>query len=97
MLEGFESFNKIPLPLLNQLYSNDRTWKMVETCHNVWFDPTNLKKFHPEAYALVTPFHKESTFLSVPSYTETITYPYENKVKEILEKIKFMAILIKYH
>ena len=34
MLEGFESFNKIPLPLLNQLYSNDRTWKMVETCHN---------------------------------------------------------------
>jgi len=86
MLEGFEGFNRIPLDLINQIYSNDRTWRMVETCHNVWFDPINLKKVHPEAYALVTPFHKESTFLSVPSYTETITYPYENKVKDILEK-----------
>jgi autotransporter strand-loop-strand O-heptosyltransferase len=86
MLEGFEGFNRIPLDLINQIYSNDRTWRMVETCHNVWFDPINLKKVHPEAYALVTPFHKESTFLSVPSYTKTITYPYENKVKDILEK-----------
>ena len=54
MLEGFESFNKIPLPLLNQLYSNDRTWKMVETCHNVWFNPQTHKKFNPEAYCFVT-------------------------------------------
>jgi len=29
MMEGFESFNKIPLPLLNQIYSNDRTGELL--------------------------------------------------------------------
>lgn len=50
MLEGFESFNHIPLDLLNKIYDKDRTWRMVETCHNIWFDPNHSKKFHPEAY-----------------------------------------------
>ncbi len=51
MMEGFESFNKIPLPLLNQIYSNDRTWRIVETCHNIWFNPKTHKKFNPDAYS----------------------------------------------
>ena len=86
MLEGFESFNKIPLPLLNQLYSNDRTWKMVETCHNVWFNPQTHKKFNPESYCFVTPYHLKETFLNEIPIKFLSLYPFENKVKEILKE-----------
>ena len=86
MVEGFESFNKIPLPLLNQLYSNDRTWKMVETCHNVWFNPQTHKKFNPEAYCFVTPYHLKETFLNETPMKFLSLYPFENKVKEILKE-----------
>jgi autotransporter strand-loop-strand O-heptosyltransferase len=86
MLEGFESFNKIPLPLLNQLYSNDRTWKMVETCHNVWFNPQTHKKFNPEAYCFVTPYHLKETFLNETPMKFLSLYPIENKVTKILEE-----------
>lgn len=83
--EGFESFNKIPLNLLNQLYDNKRSWKIIETCHNVWYNPEN-KKLHPDAYSFVTPYHFE-TFKSEKSYKKLHTYPYENKVKTILEEL----------
>ena len=86
MLEGFESFNKIPLRLLNQLYSNDRTWKMVETCHNVWFNPQTHKKFNPEAYCFVTPYHLKETFLNETPIKFLSLYPIENKVTKILEE-----------
>jgi autotransporter strand-loop-strand O-heptosyltransferase len=88
MLEGFESFNKIPLPLLNQLYSNDRTWKMVETCHNVWFNPQTHKKFNPEAYCFVTPYHLKETFLNETPIKFLSLYPIENKITKILEDNK---------
>lgn len=86
MLEGFESFNRIPLPLLNQLYSNDRTWRIVETCHNVWFNPQTHKKFNPEAYSFVTPYHIENTFSFESPMKFLSLYPFENKVKPILEE-----------
>jgi autotransporter strand-loop-strand O-heptosyltransferase len=86
MLDGFESFNKIPLDLLNQLYSNDRTWRIIETCHNVWYDPKTNKKLQPDAYSLVTPYHMENTFKDTTPMKFLSTYPYENKVKPILEE-----------
>jgi autotransporter strand-loop-strand O-heptosyltransferase len=86
MLEGFESFNKIPLPLLNQLYSNDRTWRMIETCHNVWFNPQTHKKFNPDAYSFVTPHHLEETFSNEKPMKFLSLYPIEDKVTEILNK-----------
>ena len=86
LTEGFESFNKIPLDLLNQLYSNDRTWRVVETCHNVWFNPETNKKFNPDAYCFVTPHHTLNTFASTTPMKFLYTYPYENKVKPLLEK-----------
>ena len=86
MLDGFESFNKIPLDLLNQLYSNDRTWRIVETCHNIWYDPKTNKKLQPEAYSLVTPYHMENTFKDTDPMKFVSLYPYENKVKPILEE-----------
>ena len=82
--EAFEGFNRVPLELLNQIFSNDRTWKIVESCHNVWFTPTS-RKFHPDAYSFVTPHHLD-TFESENVLKELHIYPYEDKVKPILEK-----------
>jgi autotransporter strand-loop-strand O-heptosyltransferase len=86
--EAFESFNKIPLDILNELYDNLRTWKIVETCHNVWFDANSKKKLHPESYSLVTPYHLVSNFNRTPSPKKIHLFPYEDKVKPILEELE---------
>jgi len=83
--EAFESFNKVSKSLLNAIYSNDRTWKIVESCHNNWFVPNN-RKLHPDAYSLVTPNHLVNTFKNEPSYKEVHVYPLEDLVSEIKEK-----------
>ena len=85
--EGFESFNKVPTDLLNQLYDNNRTWRIVETCHNVWFDGNKSKKLHPEYYCFVTPYHTKENFRHSPSPKKLLMYPYENKVQPILDEL----------
>jgi len=86
--EAFESFNKIPKDILNQLYSNKRTWKIVETCHNVWYDANTLKKLHPDYYCLITPYHQVSQFNNTPSLKKLMLFPFENKTKDISNKVK---------
>ncbi len=86
--EAFESFNSVPFDLLNQIYDNFRTWKIVETCHNVWFDANSKKKLHPDYYCLVTPYHQEYSFKNTPSPKGLLMYPYEDKVKPILEELE---------
>lgn len=78
ILEGFGS--DVPSSLLNDLYDNNRTWKVVETCHNVWFDPRSSKRFNPDGYAFCTPWHKEVRFLDMPSYSEVLQFPIENRI-----------------
>ena len=85
IIEGFDQ--KVPNSILNELYSNDRTWKIVEICHNVWFNPDTSKKYHPDGYAFCTPWH-EKTFCNMPSYYEVIQYPIENKVPTKEEKLQ---------
>ncbi len=93
IMEGFESFNQVPISLLNELYSNNRTWKIVETCHNVWFDPNTMKKFYPDAYAFCSPWHKEVTFSKMDSYSEVIEFPIENKVPTKEQKLNAKNVL----
>ena len=88
ILEGFDHSNKIPDVMLNELYSNNRTWKMVETCHNVWFNPASSKRFNPDGYAFCTPWHKSKTFNMMPSYSEVLQFPIENKVPTDEEKLE---------
>lgn len=76
MIEAFDFHNRLSNDLMNFIYKNDRTWRVVETCHNVIFKPDIEKKFHPEAYAYCSPFHKEVTFKNMPSYGEVIEFPY---------------------
>ena len=93
MIEGFDSFNKAPNELKNALYNNDRTWRVVETCHNIWFDPNTLKQFHPDAYALCTPYHLQNTFKEMPSHKEVFEFPIENNFRSREEQIKSQEIL----
>ena len=91
ILEGFGQV--VPDSLLNDLYSNSRTWKIVETCHNVWFNPNTSKRFNPDGYAFCTPWHKMSTFSQMPSYSEVMEHPIENKVPTLEEKSQAKEIL----
>jgi autotransporter strand-loop-strand O-heptosyltransferase len=93
MIEGFDSFNKVPNELKNALYNNDRTWRVVETCHNVWFDPNTSKSFHPDAYAFCTPYHKEVTFKKMPSHKEVFEFPIENKFRSREDQVRCLEIL----
>lgn len=76
MIESFDYHNKLSNELMNFIYKNDRTWRVVETCHNVVFQPDNEKIFHPDSYSFCSPFHKEVTFMNMPSYSEVIEFPY---------------------
>jgi len=86
MIEGFDSFNKVPNELKNALYDNNRTWRVVETCHNIWFDPNTSKVHHPDAYALCTPYHLQNTFKDLPSHKEVFEFPIENRFRSVKEK-----------
>jgi autotransporter strand-loop-strand O-heptosyltransferase len=76
MIEAFDYHNKLSNELMNFIYKNDRTWRIVETCHNVVFQPDNEKVFHPDSYSFCSPFHKEVTFMNMPSHGEVIEFPY---------------------
>lgn len=78
MIEGFDSFNKVPQYLMDKLYSNDRTWRVVETCHNVWFKPYENKMYHPDGYLFCTPWHRDNTFQYMKSPMSLAEYPIED-------------------
>lgn len=81
-----DSVNNFPIELLNELYDNDRTWKIVETCHNVYFKPDIEKKYHPDAYVFCTKYHLQ-TFENMPSQKFVLEYPIENKIPSKAEKL----------
>ena len=93
ILEGFDHSNRISDSMLADLYDNNRTWKLVETCHNVWFNPNTSKRFNPDAYAFCTPWHKFKTFSEMPSYSEVLQFPIENKVPTDEEKLESKLLL----
>lgn len=85
MIEGFDSFNKVPTEIKDFLYSPDRTWRMVETCHNIIFNPDIEKVYHPDGYAFCTPYHLK-TFKNMSGKKAVINYPIENKVPSVYMK-----------
>jgi autotransporter strand-loop-strand O-heptosyltransferase len=95
-----DSVNNFPVSLLNDLYDNNRTWKIVETCHNVYFKPDIEKKYHPDAYIFCTPYHLE-TFKNMPSRKFVLEYPIENKIpskaEKLYEKVKLGMNPMKKH
>jgi len=71
------------LPLL---YNNDRSWKIIETCHNISFNADAEKRYHPDVYAFCTPYHLE-TFKNMPSLREVLEFPIEPVVHDWQSKL----------
>lgn len=70
--EGFD------LSVMKRLYRNDRPYRIVETCHNITFNPKD-KLFIPDAFAFCTPYHLK-TFSEIETEKALIEYPIENKI-----------------
>jgi len=58
--------------MISKLYSNNRKYRIIETCHDVSFAP-ETKIFTPDAYAFCTPYHLDT--FNVPGYKDVVQYP----------------------
>ena len=81
-----EMSERLDQHLMKALYKNDRKWYIIETCHDVSFDPST-KVFHPDLFMFCSPYH-EDTFADLESLYETIEYPVDFKTIGGKEKIK---------
>lgn len=61
------------------LYNNNRNYRIIETPHDVIFNPDNEKTFHPDLY-LFCSFYHEDSFANMDSQYYTIQYPIDNKM-----------------
>jgi autotransporter strand-loop-strand O-heptosyltransferase len=68
-----EMSERLDRDMVKKLYNPDRKYRIVETCHDISFDP-NSKVFHPDLYSFCTPYHEE-TFADLESKYVTILYP----------------------
>lgn len=73
--------------LFKKIYSNDRTWRLVETCHSSQFNPDEQKRFHPDLYSFCTSWH-EDIFANMESQFVTIPYPIDFHYITYLDKIR---------
>lgn len=73
-----DGHNNWPEELRQAIYSDNRTWRVIETCHNIVFKPDVEKRYHPDAYAFCTPYHLK-TFANMPSPKYVIEYPIEKR------------------
>ena len=71
--------------LIDALYCNCRSYRIVETCHNISFKPDVEKKYHPDAYAFCTPHHL-TTFKDMKTpIKEVIEFPIEPTMSNKLQ------------
>lgn len=73
-----EPSERLDRDMIKKLYSSDRKYRIVETCHDIIFNPDNEKIFHPDLYAFCTPYH-EQIFANMESKFITIEYPIDKK------------------
>ena len=70
--------------MIRKLYNDNRTYRIVETFHDVAFQPED-KIFLAEAYAFCTPYHIEK--FPMDTYRQVIEFPIENKQPGIVAKM----------
>lgn len=80
-----EFFNgkRISNEIVEFLYSNDRTWRVVETTHNIWFD-NSRKIMLPDGYAFCSNYHIINNFKDSQIPYSLIEYPVLEKKKSII-------------
>jgi len=72
--------------MISRLYDNDRTYRIIETCHDVSFRPTAEKVYTPDAYAFCTPHHLDT--FDVPGYKDVIQFPIDPQIPSTAEKLQ---------
>lgn len=77
--ENFE-YNGFPEELLNELYKENRDYKIFETCHDNSFD-FNKKVHQPDAYVCVSDYHHLKTAKAFPE-TKSYVWDYVLSSKE---------------
>jgi len=93
--EGFDNGNPFNPELQKELYNNKHPWKIIETCHNIYFNPKEKKLHEPDGYAFVTPHHLYSTFKDRIAKKFLIPFPIDpsiqsNKTREeVLDEIGY--------
>jgi autotransporter strand-loop-strand O-heptosyltransferase len=86
-----EMSERLDPKMVRRLYSPDRKYRIVETCHDVSFNPAN-KIFTPDAYAFCTPYHLD-TFANVDGYKEVIEFPIDRQIVSPKDKLFSKAYL----
>jgi autotransporter strand-loop-strand O-heptosyltransferase len=86
--EGFDGFNPFPIELQQELYDAKHPWRIVETCHNIWFNPSTMKKILPDGFAMVSPEHELKTFKDIDVTKSLITFPWTKSKSVILKDRK---------
>ena len=80
-----EMSERLDLDLMKILYSDNRPYRIVETCHDVSFQP-ETKKFHPDAYAFCSMWHV-GTFRELPGYRQVIDFPIDPEEITLKQKV----------
>jgi len=73
-----EPSERLDRQMIAKLYDPNRKYRIVETCHDIAFNPDEEKLFHPDLYAFCTPYH-EQTFGNMESKFVTIQYPIDKQ------------------
>jgi len=73
-----EPSERLDRQMIAKLYDSNRKYRIVETIHDVAFNPDEEKLFHPDLYAFCTPYH-EQTFSNMESKFVTIQYPIDKQ------------------
>lgn len=84
--EAFDSFNKVEPEILNWLYDN-KPWKIIETCHNIWFNSAN-KQYIPDGMMYCTPYHPIDNFKDLQVQNAVVPYPLFDLSPGILQKLE---------
>ena len=79
-----EMSERLDRDLITALYNNNRTYRIIETCHDISFDP-NSKIFQPDLFLFCSPYH-EDTFSDLDSRYHTIQYPIDFKTISAKDK-----------
>ena len=79
--EGFDSFNPFTKEIQKKIYNKKHPWRVVETCHNMYFNPDKDKVYSPDGYACVTPHHVKNTFKNQKSNKSLIPFPIDPSIQ----------------
>lgn len=73
-----EMSERLDHDLMVELYNQKRRYRIIETCHDISFDPST-KIFVPDMLMFCTPYHI-TTFRGIPSYMNVVDYPINSQI-----------------